>query len=44
MGNYALFVAPHLDKKEHEFRQLLTHAPFVVPNHLNGGKEEMSTM
>jgi hypothetical protein len=27
-----------------DFRHLPTHVPFAMPNHFDGGKEEMSTI
>jgi len=44
MGNYALFVVPHLDQRIMDFGHLPTHVPSVMPNHFNSGKEEMSTI
>jgi hypothetical protein len=44
MENYALFFAPCLDQKEDGFWAFANTYSFVMPNHFNGGKEEMSTM
>jgi len=39
---YLLF--PIWTRRGMDFGQLPTHVPFAMPNHFDGGKEEMSTM
>jgi hypothetical protein len=43
MENYALFVAPHFDEKEHGFWALANTCTSTMPNNFDGCKEKLST-
>jgi hypothetical protein len=44
MGTNALFVAFHLDEKDHGVEHLPTHVPSTMPNKFDGVKKKIFTM